>query len=1191
MANQIQIRRDTASNWTSADTVLAQGEWAYETDTGKKKLGDGSTAWTSLPYEGEVTDGDTLATGLTFPNAGLHILDTNASHDLIVTPGSDLTADRTLTITTGDADRTLTISGSTTISGTNTGDQTISLSGDVTGSGTGSITTTIASGAVDLAMLSATGTPSGSTYLRGDNTWAAVSGTGDVVGPASAVDSNFAAFDSTTGKLIKDSGSAASSFEAAGAISTHAAVTSGVHGISAFGATLVDDADAATARSTLGLAIGSDVQAYDADLTALAGLTSAADKGIQFTGSGTAATFDLTAAGKALLDDADASAQRTTLGLVIGTDVQAYDADLAAIAGLTSAADKGIQFTGIGTAATFDLTAAGKALLDDATAADQRTTLGLVIGTDVQAFDTELSALAGLTSAADKGIQFTGAGTAGTFDLTAAGKALLDDADAAAQRTTLGLVIGTDVQAYDAELAALAGLTSAADTGIQFTGAGTAGTFTLTAAGKALLDDADASAQRTTLGLGTAAVLNTGTSDGNVVIVATGGKLPALDGSDLTNLPSGGSPDASTVTYTPATVGNWNGAADPGNADDALDQLAARVKYPQIFDQESAPLAGDGIDGAVPAPAAAVTLSVLDQNGSWVQDNGIGTTYSPTNYSLGGSSIDAQFAGIDTALGAISGIADGATLSTGLTFPNTGLHILDTNASHDLIIAAGSDLTADRQLTITTGDAARTLTLSGNATLSGGTHSGTNTGDQTITLTGDVTGSGTGSFAASISSSVITTAARTVLDDTTVSAMVDTLGGASATGTGGIARATSPTFVTPILGTPTSGTLTNCDGTASSLTAGQATAALGIKTATTTVAVDSATAPSSGQVLTATGSTAATWQTPTGATGATGAKEAINQTAHGFSVGNAVKFASSVWAKAQADSAANAEVLGIVETVTDVDNFTVVYGGRIAGLSGLTANTTYYLDASTAGALTSTEPTGTNVSKPVLYATSTTSGVVLIQRGLIEGTEDAQLASLADLSFSGNASKIIAVNSGETGFELVGRGMVLLASGTASSSSALTFDGCFSSTYDAYQIQFVDLAVATDNVAILFRWRDAGADVTGATHYTGFRYQAPVISVGGDIFANSTSGHLCPYTELGNAAGECCKLSILAFPRSTTRKEIFFAGSYVNYIGNLIQVQGGSTLANTTAMSGFKVLASSGNIASGSIYVYGIPKA
>jgi hypothetical protein len=50
MADRIQVRRDTAANWTSADPTLAQGEIGYETDTDKVKIGDGSTAWTSLGY-------------------------------------------------------------------------------------------------------------------------------------------------------------------------------------------------------------------------------------------------------------------------------------------------------------------------------------------------------------------------------------------------------------------------------------------------------------------------------------------------------------------------------------------------------------------------------------------------------------------------------------------------------------------------------------------------------------------------------------------------------------------------------------------------------------------------------------------------------------------------------------------------------------------------------------------------------------------------------------------------------------------------------------------------------------------------------------------------------------------------------------------------------------------------------------
>lgn len=50
MAVQIQIRRGTAANWTSANPTLADGELGYETDTAKLKAGDGSTSWTSLGY-------------------------------------------------------------------------------------------------------------------------------------------------------------------------------------------------------------------------------------------------------------------------------------------------------------------------------------------------------------------------------------------------------------------------------------------------------------------------------------------------------------------------------------------------------------------------------------------------------------------------------------------------------------------------------------------------------------------------------------------------------------------------------------------------------------------------------------------------------------------------------------------------------------------------------------------------------------------------------------------------------------------------------------------------------------------------------------------------------------------------------------------------------------------------------------
>ena len=248
--------------------------------------------------------------------------------------------------------------------------------------------------------------------------------------------------------------------------------------------------DIATAVSTL-LSLASTYQPLDSDLTAIAALTT-------------------TSFGRGLLALADAAALRTSAGVVIGTDVEAHDADLTAIAGLTPTNDDVLQRK------------AGA--WTNRTIAQLASDLGL--SSTYQPLDSDLTAIAALTT-------------------TSFGRAFLALADAAAARTAIGVVIGTDVQAYDADLAALAGLTSAADTLPYFTGSGTAATTSFTSAGRALVDDADAAAQRTTLGLGTmatqasssylplaaggASVENLGAVESNVNTVATTGATETLD--------------------------------------------------------------------------------------------------------------------------------------------------------------------------------------------------------------------------------------------------------------------------------------------------------------------------------------------------------------------------------------------------------------------------------------------------------------------------------------------------------------------------------------------------------------------------------------------------------------------------------------------------------------------------------------
>jgi len=263
----------------------------------------------------------------------------------------------------------------------------------------------------DIAAL----TPTNTYVIMGNGTtWTSQAvgggGLGDVVGPASATDNAPVRFDGTTGKLVQNTSNL--TILDTGVIAS--AVSTGTAPFTVASTTKVTNLDADTVDGESANAF----QDVDLELTALAGTTSAANKLPYYTGTGSATTADFTAFARTILDDADASTVRTTIG------AQALSSQLTTLSGL--APTDGNFIVGDGAAFTAE------------SGATARASLGLTIGTHVQAYDTELAAIAGTTSAADTFPYYNGSGTATTATLTAFARTILDDADAATVRTTIG---------------------------------------------------------------------------------------------------------------------------------------------------------------------------------------------------------------------------------------------------------------------------------------------------------------------------------------------------------------------------------------------------------------------------------------------------------------------------------------------------------------------------------------------------------------------------------------------------------------------------------------------------------------------------------------------------------------------------------------------------------------------------------
>jgi hypothetical protein len=267
---------------------------------------------------------------------------------------------------------------------------------------------------------------------------------------------------------------------------------------------------------------------------------SAADKllGRATAGAGIVEEITCTSAGRALLDDADASAQRTTLGL--GT-VATQDASAVAITGGTISGVSSLTSTtsslGNATITAGSITGiTDLAVADGGTGASDagtaRTNLGVAIGTNVQAYDAGLQSIAGLTTSANQTVYTTASDTYETTSLTSFGRSLIDDADAATARTTLGL--GTLATQSGTFTGTHSGTSSGSNTGDQtialtgeVTGSGT-GSFAATIADNAITTAKVADGAITTAELGAGAVTGAKLAASSSTIVS--GNAPSFSG-------------------------------------------------------------------------------------------------------------------------------------------------------------------------------------------------------------------------------------------------------------------------------------------------------------------------------------------------------------------------------------------------------------------------------------------------------------------------------------------------------------------------------------------------------------------------------------------------------------------------------------------------------------------------------------
>lgn len=369
---------------------------------------------------------------------------------------------------------------------------------------------------------------------------------------------------------------------------------------------------ASGARTNLGLAIGTDVQAYSSSLNQLSTAFDTADVFVYASASGVVSTASVGSVGLAVISGTSASGIRSTIGLgsIAVQDAGSVAISGGTISGVTLAADN-VTISGGTITAITDLAIADGGT-GASTAGDARTNLGLIIGSDVQAYSSTLSDIATVASGADLFFYTTasgaiasavfssdarnvvaaptisgmrnalGLGSVALLDSLAIGSGDISNGAVTADAIADGTITATKIANGTISLAKLAD-SSSSDVliGRATASGGQLEEIPCTAAARSILDDASIEDIRETLGLGTLAIQDgtfsgssTGTNTGDQTIVLTGDVTGTGTGSFAATIADGAIVEAKIAD---AAVTSAKVASGAVTAEKLADQSASVV--------------------------------------------------------------------------------------------------------------------------------------------------------------------------------------------------------------------------------------------------------------------------------------------------------------------------------------------------------------------------------------------------------------------------------------------------------------------------------------------------------------------------------------------------------------------------------------------------------------------------------------